>query len=84
MPYPRHSINAPALLRALADVMKTHPHSCPDLNLSYLLDEPPLFADVSFSARIMIGHSQFNLAMGAAYKRHGGDPADLGLEAADA
>lgn len=81
-----HSINAPALLRALADVLEQHPHAYPQLAWSYstqVEDEwlfptrkanRPAAVDASFSARIGIGQPALNLAMSAAYKRHGGNP----------
>lgn len=78
------SINAPALLRALADVLEQHPHCYPQLTIGSLLDpdgwHPQLgrvdspVLDASFSAQIMTKRHDLNLAMGAAYKQHGGDP----------
>lgn len=83
--YRLHSINAPALLRALADVLEQHPHAYPQLTYSYpteitgdwpeqrrALCTPAV--DASFSTRITIGQPALSLAMGAAYKCHGGDP----------
>lgn len=83
--YRLHSINAPALLRALADVLEQHPHAYPQLTWSYPTqitgDWPeqrralcPPAVDASFSTRITIGQPALSLAMGTAYKRHGGDP----------
>ena len=78
------SINAPALIRALADVMNEHPHVLHALDWRYEVDlfelttkqRPPLpLAHVSLSAAIDVCEPQLRLAMGAAYKRHGGDPA---------
>lgn len=80
-----HPINAPALLRALADVLEQHPHAYPQLTWSYpteITDEwpphrkalTPGVTDVSFSARITVDRAELGLAMGSAYKRHGGDP----------
>lgn len=83
--YRHHPINAPALLRALADVLEQHPHAYPQLTYSYPTEitdgwpptrmalHPPV-VDASFSTRITIGQLALSLAMGAAYKRHGGDP----------
>ena len=83
--YRHHPINVPALLRALADVFEQHPHAYPRLTWSYptrVADEwpparralSPSVTDVSFSARIKVDRSELDLAMGAAYKRHLGDP----------
>jgi hypothetical protein len=83
--YRHHPINAPALLRALADVLEQHPHAYPQLTWSYptqVTDEwpparralSPSVTDVSFSARITVDRSELGLAIGAAYKRHLGDP----------
>lgn len=83
--YRLHSINAPALLRALADVLEQHPHAYPQLTWSYPTeitgDWPesrralcPPVVDASFSTRITIGQPALSLAMGSAYKRHDGDP----------
>ena len=78
------SINAPALIRALADVMNEHPHVLHALDWRYEVDflelttkqRPPLpLAHASLSAAIDVCEPQLRLAMGAAYKRHGGDPA---------
>lgn len=83
--YRHHPINAPALLRALADVMEQHPHAYQQLTWSYPteINDPwppsrrairPPVVDASFSTRITIGQPELSLAMGTAYKRHGGDP----------
>ena len=82
--YRLHPINAPALLRALADVLEQHPHAFPQLTWDYPSDladwtlirshVPKSGVDASLSTRITIGQPALNLAMGAAYKRHGGDP----------
>lgn len=78
------SINAPVLIRALADVMNEHPHVLHALDWRYEKDllelntkKGPQFplAHVSLSAAIDLREPQLRLAMGAAYKRHGGDPA---------
>ena len=78
------SINAPALIRALADVMNEHPHVLHAFDWIYEADplefttkqRPPLpLAHVSLSATIDICEPQLRLIVGAAYKRHGGDPA---------
>ena len=78
------SINAPALIRALADVMDAHHHVLDAFDWRYEADllelitdpRPPLpLAHVSLSATIDIWEPQLRLIVGAAYKRHGGDPA---------
>ena len=86
MPDRVSAINAPALLRALADVMEQHSHRLTELTWTYptedILDfipsrqslNPPV-VDASFSTQITIGQPELRLAMGAAYRRHGGDPA---------
>ena len=78
-----HSINTPALLRALADVLEQYPHDCTQLLCSCptdIVEWIPVgkavytaVADVSFSTRVTIGQAGLNIAMAAAYKRHGGN-----------
>jgi len=85
-PYRASAINTPALLRALADVTDMYSHHSTELTFNDLTEDmldfiaekrvsAPPAADALLSTRIAIDQPELRLAMGVAYRRHGGDPA---------
>ena len=74
-------LNTPAMLRALADVAEHYPHLNADFStydywdlLEWVDGRKNSTIAVSLSFDILAKEPGFRIAMGKAYRKHGGDP----------
>jgi hypothetical protein len=79
MAYFQRRLNTPAILRALADVAEQFPHlnayfsAGADFDLMRMMDANKPSIAVQFSCDFLARETEFQTALGQAYRKYGGD-----------